>query len=84
MESKSLICYLMLPLVQYEKTLKFISTAKSEGATILTGGARPEVYFSAFTFYFLFLRNYLLGSCWFEFVTSDLKICGIVSPDHLS
>ncbi|KAK7265727.1 hypothetical protein RJT34_33350 [Clitoria ternatea] len=27
---------------QYEKILKFISTAKSEGATILTGGSRPE------------------------------------------
>ncbi|KAK6249414.1 hypothetical protein SCA6_003419 [Theobroma cacao] len=27
---------------QYEKVLKFISTAKSEGATILYGGARPE------------------------------------------
>ncbi|CAI0398987.1 unnamed protein product [Linum tenue] len=27
---------------QYEKILKFISTAKSEGATILTGGARPK------------------------------------------
>jgi betaine-aldehyde dehydrogenase len=26
---------------QYEKVLKFISTAKTEGATILTGGARP-------------------------------------------
>ncbi|ESQ27656.1 hypothetical protein EUTSA_v10018437mg [Eutrema salsugineum] len=27
---------------QYEKILKFISTAKSEGATILHGGSRPE------------------------------------------
>uniref|UniRef100_A0A2N9H0H1 aminobutyraldehyde dehydrogenase n=1 Tax=Fagus sylvatica TaxID=28930 RepID=A0A2N9H0H1_FAGSY len=27
---------------QYEKVLKFIETAKSEGATILCGGARPE------------------------------------------
>ncbi|MED6170609.1 Aminoaldehyde dehydrogenase 2, peroxisomal [Stylosanthes scabra] len=27
---------------QYEKILKFISNAKSEGATILTGGSRPE------------------------------------------
>ncbi|MED6171189.1 Aminoaldehyde dehydrogenase 1, peroxisomal, variant 2 [Stylosanthes scabra] len=27
---------------QYQKVLKFISTAKSEGATILTGGSRPE------------------------------------------
>ncbi|CAN0903196.1 Aminoaldehyde dehydrogenase ALDH10A8, chloroplastic [Linum grandiflorum] len=27
---------------QYEKVLKFISTAKSEGATILIGGDRPE------------------------------------------
>ncbi|KAK9669375.1 hypothetical protein RND81_13G125700 [Saponaria officinalis] len=27
---------------QYEKVLKFISTAKSEGATILCGGSRPE------------------------------------------
>ncbi|KAL9434288.1 hypothetical protein AB3S75_029006 [Citrus x aurantiifolia] len=27
---------------QYEKVLKFISNAKSEGATILCGGARPE------------------------------------------
>lgn len=29
--------------LQYEKVLKFISTAKSEGATILCGGSRPEV-----------------------------------------
>ena len=27
---------------QYEKILKFISTAKDEGATILSGGARPN------------------------------------------
>jgi len=27
---------------QYEKVLKFIATAKSEGATVLCGGARPE------------------------------------------
>ncbi|XP_057417600.1 aminoaldehyde dehydrogenase 2, peroxisomal [Lotus japonicus] len=27
---------------QYEKIMKFISNAKSEGATILTGGSRPE------------------------------------------
>ncbi|TKY73458.1 Betaine aldehyde dehydrogenase 1 [Spatholobus suberectus] len=27
---------------QYKKVLNFISTAKSEGATILTGGSRPE------------------------------------------
>ncbi|KAL9326474.1 hypothetical protein ACSQ67_007119 [Phaseolus vulgaris] len=27
---------------QYEKVLKFISNAKSEGATIFTGGSRPE------------------------------------------
>ncbi|KAE8662549.1 Betaine aldehyde dehydrogenase [Hibiscus syriacus] len=27
---------------QYEKILKFISTAKSEGATILSGGVRPK------------------------------------------
>jgi betaine-aldehyde dehydrogenase len=27
---------------QYQKVLKFITTAKSEGATILSGGARPE------------------------------------------
>ncbi|TVU14148.1 hypothetical protein EJB05_37595 [Eragrostis curvula] len=30
-------------LVQYEKIKKFISTARSEGATILYGGARPQV-----------------------------------------
>ncbi|KAE9610052.1 putative oxidoreductase [Lupinus albus] len=29
-------------MVQYEKILKFISNAKSEGAVILTGGSRPE------------------------------------------
>lgn len=29
--------------VQYEKVLKFISNAKSEGATILYGGKRPQV-----------------------------------------
>ncbi|KAH9608514.1 hypothetical protein KSS87_014336 [Heliosperma pusillum] len=28
---------------QYEKVVKFISTAKSEGATILCGGSRPEM-----------------------------------------
>ncbi|XP_058762531.1 aminoaldehyde dehydrogenase 2, peroxisomal [Vicia villosa] len=27
---------------QYEKILKFVANAKSEGATILTGGSRPE------------------------------------------
>ncbi|MCI73975.1 betaine aldehyde dehydrogenase, partial [Trifolium medium] len=27
----------------YKKVLNFIATAKSEGATILTGGRRPEV-----------------------------------------
>ncbi|XP_075497517.1 aminoaldehyde dehydrogenase 2, peroxisomal-like [Primulina tabacum] len=27
---------------QYEKVMKFISTAKEEGATILTGGTRPQ------------------------------------------
>ncbi|MBA0790184.1 hypothetical protein Gohar_014849, partial [Gossypium harknessii] len=27
---------------QYEKVFKFISTAKSEGATVLSGGVRPE------------------------------------------
>ncbi|KAF9671531.1 hypothetical protein SADUNF_Sadunf12G0057200 [Salix dunnii] len=27
---------------QYDKTLKFIATAKSEGATILSGGGRPK------------------------------------------
>lgn len=31
-------------MVQYEKILKFISNAKNEGATILTGGSRPEVW----------------------------------------
>ncbi|KAE8735025.1 Betaine aldehyde dehydrogenase [Hibiscus syriacus] len=30
---------------QYEKVLKFISAAKSEGATILSGGVRPEEVF---------------------------------------
>jgi len=30
-------------MIQYKKVLNFISTAKSEGATILTGGRRPEV-----------------------------------------
>jgi len=30
-------------LIQYEKIKKFISTARSEGATILYGGARPQV-----------------------------------------
>ena len=30
-------------LLQYEKILKVISTAKSEGATIVCGGAHPEV-----------------------------------------
>ncbi|KAJ6765221.1 BETAINE ALDEHYDE DEHYDROGENASE [Salix koriyanagi] len=29
-------------LVHYDKTLKFIATAKSEGATILSGGNRPK------------------------------------------
>jgi hypothetical protein len=30
-------------LIQYEKIKKFISTARSEGATILYGGGRPQV-----------------------------------------
>lgn len=34
------MCFILL---QYEKVLKFISAAKSEGATILCGGSRPEV-----------------------------------------
>lgn len=33
----------MVIMWQYEKVLKFISTAKDEGATILCGGARPQV-----------------------------------------
>jgi betaine-aldehyde dehydrogenase len=39
---------------QYEKIKKFISNAKSEGATILTGGVRPAVRLGAFEkgFYF--------------------------------
>lgn len=53
-------------MVQYEKVMKFISTAKEEGATILHGGARPEVKLSlslwllliqlliGFTFFILF------------------------------
>lgn len=50
--------YLLLTLVrnlthviylsQYEKIKKFVSNAKSEGATILTGGVRPKVRPSAF------------------------------------
>lgn len=32
---------------QHEKILKFISTAKSEGATVLCGGDRPEVQCSS-------------------------------------
>ena len=35
---------------QYEKIKKFISNAKSEGATILTGGVRPAVRLGAFGF----------------------------------
>ena len=34
---------LFLYVIQYEKVMKFISTAKSEGGTILCGGSRPEV-----------------------------------------
>lgn len=30
-------------MLQYEKVMNFIATAKSEGATILYGGERPEV-----------------------------------------
>ncbi|WVZ12869.1 hypothetical protein V8G54_017399 [Vigna mungo] len=36
------ICFHALGFFLYEKILKFISNAKSEGATILTGGSRPE------------------------------------------
>jgi hypothetical protein len=35
---------------QYEKIKKFISNAKSEGATILTGGVRPAVRLSVVGF----------------------------------
>ena len=44
-------------LFQYEKVNKFISTAKSEGATILCGGGRPGVndilFLVMLSFYFL-------------------------------
>lgn len=33
----------VIALCQYEKIKKFVSTAKSQGATILTGGVRPKV-----------------------------------------
>lgn len=38
----------MIIMLQYEKVLKFISTAKDEGATILCGGARPQVLLSPY------------------------------------
>lgn len=47
---------LVLYMVQYEKILKFISNAKSEGATILTGGSRPKVWL-------YFLWRYVLATC---------------------
>jgi betaine-aldehyde dehydrogenase len=37
-----------IALLQYEKIKKFVANAKSEGATILTGGVRPKVRHSAF------------------------------------
>jgi hypothetical protein len=37
-----------IALSQYEKIKKFVANAKSEGATILTGGVRPKVRHSAF------------------------------------
>jgi len=41
--------------IQYKKVLNFISTAKSEGATILTGGSRPEVWLYDVCPVFIFL-----------------------------
>lgn len=47
----SWVDYLMVScLFQYEKVNKFISTAKSEGATILCGGGRPQVNDILFSF----------------------------------
>lgn len=59
-------------MVQYEKILKFISNAKSEGATILTGGSHPEVWL-----YFLWrcvLVTCFCNSCgnWIYFLSQIL------------
>ena len=51
-------------MVQYEKILKFISNAKSEGATILTGGSRPEVW--------LYIYNFFEGKVCFGYVFLQL------------
>lgn len=45
--SRSVVAQILFHCLQYEKVLKFISTAKNEGATILSGGARPEVFAAA-------------------------------------
>lgn len=37
------LSFLVHPAYQYEKVMQFISTAKKEGATILSGGERPKV-----------------------------------------
>ncbi|KAG5536808.1 hypothetical protein RHGRI_024291 [Rhododendron griersonianum] len=58
---------------QLEKVMKFISTAKSEGATILCGGARPQVkFFCQGLKCFCFLDLYGLGAA---VISKDLDRC---------
>ena len=64
--------YYLFHLLQYEKVLKFISTARSEGATILSGGGRPQVECFSCQHLHCFFLNLLLkfndttnnGSIW--------------------
>lgn len=57
-----------IALCQYEKIKQFVSTAKSQGATILTGGVRPKViiYYTVVyigTHISLWSRNNLVCFC---------------------
>ncbi|KAB1220058.1 Betaine aldehyde dehydrogenase 2, mitochondrial [Morella rubra] len=56
---------------QYEKVLEFVATAKREGATILCGGARPEIEQHIYTDKF-----YGLGGA---VISQDLERCERVS-----
>lgn len=62
-----LICekiYCLFHLLQYEKVLKFISTARSEGATILSGGVRPKVECLSCQYQHCCFLNLLLKFCY--------------------
>ena len=57
--------YYLFHLLQYEKILKLVSTAKSEGATILCGGGRPQVECFSCQHQLCFFLNLLLTLYYF-------------------